>query len=209
MVTTRTRVKFCGITRIVDAQLAADLGVDAIGLVFYPPSPRSVTIKQAREIASVLPAFVTSTALFVNPTPDEVDTVLATVPIDLLQFHGDESGEFCRQFNRPYIKAMAMKPDLNWTALNREYSDARAFLVDTYKPGTPGGTGETFNWNWLPSKQQVDKPIILAGGLDANNVGKAIAQTGVFGVDVSGGIEASKGVKSAEKMQQFISNLIV
>ncbi|AHF01441.1 N-(5'-phosphoribosyl)anthranilate isomerase [Thiomicrospira aerophila AL3] len=209
MVNQRTRVKFCGITRAEDALFAAKLGVDAIGLVFYSPSPRAVTIDQAKKVMAGLPAFVTTTALFVNPDANDVEDVITQLPVDLLQFHGEESGDFCRQFNRPYIKALAMHQQMDWDALNSEYDDARGWLLDTYKPGVPGGTGETFNWDWLPDSKQVSQPIILAGGLDAGNVKKACQQTGVYGVDVSGGIEVSKGVKSAEKMQQFIKQIIV
>ncbi len=209
MVGNRIRVKFCGITRAEDAVFAARLGVDAIGLVFYPPSPRAVSLDQAKQIMAVLPAFVTTTALFVNPDAHDVEEVLAHLPIDLLQFHGEESGSFCRQFQRPYIKAFAMREQMDWDELNNEYSDARGWLLDTYKPGIPGGTGETFNWDWLPDSKQVTQSIILAGGLAASNVKDACQQTGVYGVDVSGGIESSKGVKSAEKMQQFIRQLTV
>ncbi|SFR48782.1 phosphoribosylanthranilate isomerase [Thiomicrospira sp. ALE5] len=209
MVAKRTRVKFCGITRTEDALLAAQYGVDALGLVFYPPSPRAVTPDQAKDIISSLPAFVTTTALFVNPSIDLVQQVVDHVGVDLLQFHGDESGDFCHQFSRPYIKALAMHESMDWLRLNNEYQHARAWLLDTYKPGVPGGTGETFNWDWLPSSEQQTRPIILAGGLHAGNVQMAIRQTNVYGVDVSGGIEASKGIKSAEKMQQFISNVNV
>lgn len=200
----RVRVKICGITRVEDAILAGYAGADAIGLVFYPPSSRAVTIEQAKAILDSLPAFVTSTALFVDPEPDEVQRVLEALAIDLLQFHGNESGLFCRQFHKPYIKALAMHEVMDWAKLETDYHDARALLLDTYKPGTPGGTGEKFNWDWLPLSSQVTMPIILAGGLTPENVQNAIQYTQVYGVDVSGGVESDKGIKSSEKIQKFI-----
>lgn len=198
----RTRVKICGLTNVADAQVAANAGADAIGLVFYPPSPRNVTIEQAAEIAKSIPAFVTKTALFVNPEPAFVEKVLSEVEIDLIQFHGDESGEFCQQFNRSYIKAIAMKPDVDLQSIAKEFQSSAGILLDTYKKGVPGGTGESFNWELVP--KEYEKPIILAGGLSPENVAQAIAQTNVWAVDVSGGVEASKGKKSPEKIQQFI-----
>lgn len=198
----RTRVKICGLTSVTDAQFTVDSGADAIGLVFYPPSPRNVTIEQAAEIASAMPAFVTKTALFVNPTEEFVREVLAKVEIDLIQFHGDESAAFCEQFGRSYIKAIAMKSGVDLTKMAQEYQSSCGLLLDTYKKGVPGGTGESFNWDLVP--QEFTKPIILAGGLTAENVAQAIEQTKVWAVDVSGGVEAAKGKKCLAKVQKFI-----
>lgn len=199
----RTRVKICGLTRSEDAIECAKAGADAIGLVFYPPSPRNLSIEQAKTIASATPAFVTKTALFVNPTVEEVEAVLAEVPIDLLQFHGDESAEFCRQFGRSYIKAVSMKPDIDLLAIAEDYSDSSGILLDTYKKGVPGGTGESFNWQLVP--ENYPKPIILAGGLTPGNAHEAINQTEPWALDVSGGVEVQKGVKSPEKIREFMS----
>ncbi len=198
----RVRTKICGITRRDDALMAIEAGADAIGLVFYEPSPRNVTLEQARQIVSALPAFVSTTALFVNATPDFIRQVVAQVGVDLLQFHGEESPAECDAYARPYIKAVAMQAQTNLVEIAERYRNARALLLDTYKPGVPGGTGESFNWQWVTPL--VDKPLILAGGLTPSNVAQAVEQTGVYAVDVSGGVEASKGLKCAEKVQQFI-----
>lgn len=198
----RTRVKICGLTNVVDAKFTVEAGADAIGLVFYPPSPRNVTIEQAAEIARSIPAFVTKTALFVNPEPEFVQKVLDEVEIDLLQFHGDETPEFCQQFNRSYIKAIAMRPEVDLASMAQEYASSCGLLLDTYKKGIPGGTGESFNWDLVPKNSK--KPIILAGGLTAENVALAIQQTNVWAVDVSGGVEVAKGKKCPVKVQKFI-----
>lgn len=199
----RTRVKICGLTRTEDVQAACEAGADAIGLVFYPPSPRAVTVEQARLILLDVPPFVTVTALFVNPSVDEVQAVLAQIPaISLLQFHGDESAAFCRQFGRAYIKAIPMRDDVDLAQQALLYEDALGLLVDTYKPGIPGGSGESFDWHRLP--QSLSKPLILAGGLTPNNVAEAIQQVAPFAVDVSGGVEASKGIKDNAKMLDFM-----
>lgn len=198
----RVRVKICGITRPEDGLAAAELGADAIGLVFYEPSPRAVTIEQATSIVKALPAFVTTTALFVNADSSLVERVINDVKVDLLQFHGDESAEFCEQFSRPYIKAVPMHADTDLNQLATSYKHAKALLLDTYKPGVPGGTGEVFNWQWIP--KQSTKPLVLAGGLTPQNVKKAIEATHVWAVDVSGGVELKRGVKSAAKIADFI-----
>lgn len=199
----RIRVKICGITRADDIQTVANAGADAVGLVFYPPSPRSVSVAEAVQLVKSLPAFVTTTALFVDPNVDLVEQVINKVKVDLLQFHGQESAAFCRQFSRPYIKAIAMQSTTDLPAMAETYHDAKGLLLDTYKPGVPGGTGEMFNWQWVP--RNFSMPLILAGGLTSDNVAQAIQLTGVWAVDVSGGVEASKGIKSAEKVQQFIN----
>jgi phosphoribosylanthranilate isomerase len=202
----RTRVKICGLTRTEDVQAACEAGADAIGLVFYPPSPRAVTVEQARLILLDVPPFVTVTALFVNPSVDEVQAVLAQIPaISLLQFHGDESAAFCRQFGRAYIKAIPMRDDVDLAQQALLYEDALGLLVDTYKPGIPGGSGESFDWHRLP--QSLSKPLILAGGLTPDNVAEAIQQVAPFAVDVSGGVEASKGVKDTAKVIAFIASV--
>lgn len=203
----RTRVKICGITRIEDAMAAVNAGADAIGLVFYEPSPRCVDIQQAQAIVRALPAFVTTTALFVDPQPGLVQDVIDKLKIDLLQFHGAEKADFCQSFSRPYIKAVAMQANTDLTAIANEYSQAAGLLLDTYKPGVPGGTGEAFNWQWVP--KQFATPLILAGGLTAENVGQAISATSPWAVDVSGGVEQAKGIKSAHKIQQFIEQVNV
>ena len=198
----RTRVKICGITRVEDAQSVVEQGADAIGLVFYPPSPRAVEIEQARQIALSVPAFVTVTALFVNATKEQVQSVLDRVRIDLLQFHGDEDDDFCRQFDRPYIKALRVREASDVVASCLRFPDALAILLDSYKPGVPGGTGETFNWSLIP--EDSPKPIILAGGLDAKNIQQAIQTVAPFAVDVSGGVEQAKGIKSLELITAFM-----
>lgn len=200
-----TKVKICGITNAIDAQRVCDCGADAVGLVFYPPSPRYVELEQAIEIVAGLPPFMSSVALFVNASQKEVESVLQQTAIDIIQFHGDESAEFCASFSRPYIKAIRMKEGLDLYGLEHEYASARALLLDTYKKGTPGGTGESFNWEKVP--HDLKKPIILAGGLHAANVAQAIQQVQPYAVDVSGGVEAAKGKKDQNKISQFMKNV--
>lgn len=197
-----TRVKICGITRLEDALVAAQAGADALGFVFYPPSPRAVDAATAGKIVSALPAFVTTTGLFVNATADEVNAVLEQVPLDLLQFHGDESAEFCASFRRPYIKALRMQPGVDIAALAAGYAGARGILLDAYVAGVPGGTGQVFDWDTIP--RDLAKALILAGGLDVDNVRLAIEQVHPWAVDVSGGVEAGKGIKDAEKVRAFM-----
>lgn len=202
----RTRVKICGITRPEDAQAAVAAGADAIGLVFYPPSPRAVTIEQAKAVVAAVPAFVTVTALFVDPDPKEVQELLDSVRIDLIQFHGDEDSDFCGQFKHPYIKAIRVRQASDVVASCVRFPDALGILLDSYKPGVPGGTGETFDWS-LIDDSQLTKPIILAGGLSPENVADAINQVRPFAVDVSGGVEASKGIKDHGKVTEFLSEV--
>ncbi|MCK9238538.1 MAG: phosphoribosylanthranilate isomerase [Thiopseudomonas sp.] len=197
----RTRVKVCGITNIEDALAAAHAGADAIGLVFYAKSPRAVTAEQAAKIIAALPPFVTTVALFVDAPVEDVQQVLQQVPIDLLQFHGDESPEFCVSFQRPYIKALRMQPGIDITQQANMHRSALGILLDAWVPGVPGGTGQTFNWNDIPSLAQ---PLVLAGGLTPDNVQQAITQVNPWAVDVSGGLEMSKGRKDHAKVQAFM-----
>jgi len=200
-----TRVKICGITRIEDAICAAKQGADAIGLVFYAPSPRAVGIQQAANIVAALPPFVSTVGLFVDAEVSFVNEVLTAVSLDLLQFHGDETPDYCSQFERPYMKAIRMREDVSLEASVLVYENAKALLLDSYQPGVPGGTGCTFDWGRIPEKMQ--KPIVLAGGLDASNVSQAVQQTSPYAVDVSGGVEASKGIKDAAKIAAFINEV--
>lgn len=201
----RTRVKICGITRVEDALAAVDAGADAIGLVFYPPSPRAVSFEQAAGIARVLPAFVTVTALVVNPEPCEVETILERVKPDLLQFHGDETPAFCGGYGNPYIKAVRMRPDVDLECVRSEYGNARGILLDAYRKGVPGGTGEQFDWNRIPA--HLAGRIVLAGGLSASNIRQAVEQVRPYAVDVSGGVEAAKGIKDHELIRRFINEV--
>ena len=198
----RTRVKFCGITRREDALAAARLGADAIGLVFYAPSPRAVTIGQAREVVACLPPFLSTVALFVNPSAGEVRAVADAIRPNLLQFHGEEPPAQCAQFGIPYIKAVRVRPGVDLLAEIERYGDAAAILFDSYHDDRHGGTGATFDWSLLPAA--VSKPFILAGGLTPDNVAAAVARVRPYAVDVSGGIEISKGIKDLTKMQAFL-----
>jgi phosphoribosylanthranilate isomerase len=198
----RTRVKICGITRPEDAIAAAHAGADAIGLVFYSPSPRAVGLERARIIMQALPPFVAAVGLFVNPAPEEVRVVLASLPIGLLQFHGDETPEQCRAYGRPYLKAIAMKEGVDLTACARRYPDAAGLLLDSYHPDRRGGTGEPFDWTRVPVG--LAQPVILAGGLTPANVAAAIAQVRPYGVDVSSGVESAKGIKDAAQVAAFM-----
>lgn len=201
----RTRVKICGITRPEDALVAVDLGVDALGLVFYAPSPRNVTIATAADVARQIPAFVSVVGLFVNAEPSFVEEVIANVGLSLLQFHGDETPEDCERFGLPYIKAIRVKADTNLVQYARDFTSAKALLLDTYTEGVAGGTGQMFDWNLIPSA--LPKPVILAGGLQANNVAQAIRQVKPYAVDVSGGVEATKGIKDAQKIAAFMQQV--
>ncbi|WP_350297529.1 phosphoribosylanthranilate isomerase [Pseudomonas putida] len=196
------RSKICGITRIEDALAAAEAGADAIGFVFYAKSPRAVDVRQARAIIAELPPFVTTVGLFVNASRCELNEILEVVPLDLLQFHGDETPQDCEGYHRPWIKALRVRPGDDLEAACRLYAGARGILLDTYVPGVPGGTGEAFDWSLVPAP--LGKPIILAGGLSADNVGQAIAQVKPYAVDVSGGVEQAKGIKDAAKIEAFM-----
>ena len=196
------RVKICGITRVEDALAAVAAGADAIGLVFYARSPRAVDVEQARTILAALPPFVTSVGLFVNAERSELERILAQVPLDLLQFHGDESVAQCEGYGRPYIKALRVKAGDDIAAEMARYPSAQGILLDTYVEGVPGGTGEAFDWSLVP--RQASRPLILAGGLRPDNVAAAVAQVRPYAVDVSGGVEAGKGIKDAQKIGAFI-----
>lgn len=196
------RSKICGITRIEDALAAAQAGADAIGFVFYAKSPRAVDVRQARAIIAELPPFVTTVGLFVNASRCELNEILEVVPLDLLQFHGDETPQDCEGYHRPWIKALRVRPGDDLEAACQRYAGARGILLDTYVAGVPGGTGEAFDWSLVPA--HLSKPIILAGGLSADNVGQAIAQVRPYAVDVSGGVEQAKGIKDAAKIEAFM-----
>lgn len=200
----RTRIKICGITRPEDARAAVDLGADALGLVFYAPSPRCVSVEQAWEIARVVPPFVTLVGLFVNETKLTVRRVMEAVPIQLLQFHGDEEESFCRSFHAPYIKAARVRPGLDLVKYAESYPTAQGLLLDAYVEGYGGG-GKTFDWSLIPSSLPL--PIILSGGLDAGNVAEAVRVVRPWAVDVSSGVEAAKGIKDAEKVAAFIAGV--
>lgn len=201
----RTRVKICGFTRVQDAVFAARMGVDALGLVFYPASPRSVEIEQAADIVKALPPFTSVVALFVDENEQRIRQVLDSVPIDLIQFHGDEAPDYCRLFNRPYIKAIQMRDKVDLQGLANEYHDASGFLLDAYHPEAKGGTGLCFDWDLIPAA--CSKPIILAGGLKPENVKQAVEAVKPYAVDVSSGVEAGKGFKDAEKMTVFVNEV--
>lgn len=201
----RVRVKICGITRIEDALSAVENGADAIGLVFYEPSPRNVALEQAAKIAEKVPAFVCVVGLFVNAEADFVRKVISEVKLDLLQFHGDETPEECASYGLPFIKAIRVKSDTNLVQCAKDFSASKALLLDTYTDGVAGGTGHVFDWNLIPAA--LDKSVILAGGLNAQNVAQAIRQVKPYAVDVSGGVELSKGIKDAAKIAAFMQQV--
>jgi phosphoribosylanthranilate isomerase len=198
----RTRVKICGLTRAEDARTAVAAGADALGLVFYPPSPRAVTPQQARAVIAGLPPFVTLVGLFVDAERGYIAQVLEAVRIDLLQFHGDEPPEACAGHGRPWIKAVRMRQGLDLPALRRRYAGASALLLDAYRPGIPGGTGATFDWQLIPA--DLAGEVILAGGLDPDNVEEAVRRVRPYAVDVSGGVERAKGIKDPARIAAFM-----
>ena len=210
----RTRVKICGITRVEDAIAAAQAGADAIGLVFWAGTPRCVNFGQARSIVAALPAFVTVVGLFVDPQPEAVRAALAAVPLDLLQFHGDEPPELCGSFDRPYLKAVPVRPGVDLLQYAARFDAAQGLLFDAFQPGgLPGGTGKTFDWTQLPPQlsQPTTRRLILSGGLTAQNVAAAVRQLRPWAVDVSSGVEITeasgsvrKGIKSSTKIVAFI-----
>lgn len=198
----RTRIKICGFTRKDDALDAAVLGVDAIGLVFYPPSPRNIDVDNAAAIVSVLPAFVSVVGLFVDAEPDWVKTVLRNVRIDCLQFHGDETPEQCRLYDRSYIKAIRMRQDIDINRIQADYADAAGLLLDAYHSGVKGGSGSGFDWDLIPVQRSL--PVILAGGLTPDNAAIAVRDVRPYALDVSSGVESAKGIKDPAKMAEFI-----
>jgi phosphoribosylanthranilate isomerase len=205
----RTRIKICGITREEDLDAAA-AGADALGFVFYPPSPRFLELRRAAELVRRVPPFVTRVGLFVDPDPAVLEETLAAVPLDLIQFQGDESPEFCARFGRPYIKVARMRPGLDLLEFARAYASARGLLLDAYVEGY-GGAGQRFDWSLVP--KDLPLPVVMAGGLTAENVGSAIRQLRPWGVDVSSGVEAdrkdgagvAKGIKDAAKIAAFVA----
>jgi phosphoribosylanthranilate isomerase len=201
----RARIKVCGITRPQDALVAVQEGVDALGLVFYPSSPRYVSIAMAEDIVRTVPAFVSVVALFVDACADDVREVMRRVQPDLLQFHGAESAAYCESFAHPYLKALRVRDQAALERQASQYHSAKALLLDTYKPGVPGGTGQTFNWDLIPAGLRTTS--VLAGGLDAGNVASAIQRVQPFAVDVSGGVEREKGIKDAAKIRQFVQQV--
>jgi len=201
--TVRTRVKICGITRPADALAAAQAGADAIGLVFYPPSPRYLSLERAREIRDLLPPFVQTVALFVNADGAQVSQVIGRVHPAMLQFHGDEAPDFCAQFGLPFVKACRMKQGVSALEYLRPFSSAAAWLFDSHVPEY-GGVGESFDWSLVPA---TDKPVILSGGLSRDKVAEAIRRVRPWGVDVSSGVESAKGIKDAAKIAAFIAEV--
>lgn len=201
----RVRSKICGLTRLQDVQAAVEHGADALGLVFYPPSRRHLRSDEAATLARAVPAFVTVTGLFVNAEAAAVREVLAQVPLNLLQFHGDEEPDYCRQFGLPYIKAVRVQPGLDLLQYASAYPDARGLLLDAFVAGVPGGTGHSFDWSLIPP--QLPLPLILSGGLDPGTVSEAVRRTRPFAVDVSSGVESSPGIKDAGKIAAFIKGV--
>ena len=199
------RVKICGLTRPADIDGAVQFGADALGLVFYEPSPRSVSLELAAELAKRVPAFMSVVGLFVNPSRQEVEAVLERVPLDLLQFHGDESADFCASFGRRWIKAIRVRKAGQIEAAFEEFHNASGLLVDAWDPDRYGGTGKSFNWDLIPDYRPL--PIILAGGLSSDNVFAAVKQVKPWAVDVSGGVEQDKGIKDIQKISHFIKEV--
>ena len=197
-----TRIKICGLTRLEDVDAAVAAGADAIGLVFYPPSPRHVDLAQAAALARRVPPFVSVVGLFVNASPDEVRRTLAAVPLHVLQFHGDEDEAYCLQFDRPYLRAARMRPGFDLLQYAASFPSAQAILLDAFVDGYGGG-GASFDWSLIPN--DLSCPLVLAGGLDAGNVAEAVRQVRPAAVDVSSGVEAGKGIKDAERMRAFVA----
>lgn len=200
----RTRIKICGLTRAEDVRAAVDHGADAVGFVFYPPSPRAVNFEHAAELAALLPPFVTAVGLFVNPEPEWVSEALSRVPLQLLQFHGDESDVDCARHGRPWIKAARMRPGVDLLEFSTLHPGARGLLVDAFVEGYGGG-GQTFDWSLIPAG--LERPLILSGGLDPENVCEAVRRVRPWAVDVSSGVEIAKGIKDAAKIAAFIAGV--
>ena len=205
MVIPMTKVKICGFTNSKNARDAAIAGVDAIGLVFYDKSPRNVDIQKAREIVAALPPFINRVGLFVNANPSFIDEVLCEVPLDTLQFHGDEEVVDCTQYQMPFIKSLRVTSKTNLDQIAEHFSDASALLLDSYNPNSYGGTGEIFDWSL--ARVKINLPIILAGGLNSENVSEAISQVNPYAVDASSGVESSPGMKDIDKILAFIQSV--
>ncbi len=201
----RTRVKICGITSVADGLAAARQGADAIGLIFHPPSPRRVTPGRAAEIAAGLPPFVAPVAVFVNPAPEHVAEVVAACRPSFLQFHGEETPAFCRSFGIPYLRAVRVRSGVDLLESLAAYEDAAGWLLDAYRDDLYGGTGEAFDWNLIPPR--LARPVILSGGLDAQNVGEAVRRVRPWAVDVSSGVESAKGVKDERLIAAFVAGV--
>ncbi|MDC1016340.1 phosphoribosylanthranilate isomerase [Candidatus Thioglobus sp.] len=199
-----TKVKICGFTEPDNARDASIAGVDAVGLVFYDKSPRNVDVQKAQEIIDALPPFVNRVGLFVNANPSFVDEILCEVPLDTLQFHGDESLLDCTQYQMPFIKSLRVRPDTNVVQVAEQFSSASAILLDSFNPSSFGGTGEAFDWSL--ACVDISLPIILAGGLNSDNVSSAIRQVRPYAVDASSGVESAPGVKDIDKIEAFIRN---
>lgn len=197
------RVKICGITRAQDLHAACDAGADALGFVFYEKSPRHLTIAAAAALVRELPPFVQAVGLFVNAEPAFIESVLQAVPLDLLQFHGDETPADCARVGRPFIKAVRVNRDTDLLKCAADFESARGLLLDAFVPGVPGGTGERFDWSLIPP--DLPKPVILSGGLTPDNVAEAVERVRLWAVDVSSGVEVTKGIKDAHKIAQFIA----
>ena len=198
----RTKIKICGITNPKNALDAVDLGVDALGFVFFEESPRYIEPKKARKIINLLPSFVLRVGLFVNASKEEVLSAISDSSVNVLQFHGDEDEQFCNQFNLPYIKAISFQDGVNLLEYCKLFTSSSAILIDTYSENMRGGTGKTFNWDLLP--KELPLPLIIAGGLDSGNVSSLINSINPYGVDVSGGVESDKGVKDYTMMKNFV-----
>jgi len=198
------RAKICGITRIEDLRAACDAGADAVGFVFYDKSPRHVSIEAAAALLRAVPPFVQTVGLFVDAAPDYVESVLAAAPLDLLQFHGDEPPEACARYGRPWIKAIRVTPGTDLLECAASYGAARGLLLDAFVPGVPGGTGERFDWSLIPAGLPL--PVVLSGGLAPDNIAEAVRRVRPWAVDVSSGVEASKGIKDAHKVARFVAN---
>jgi len=197
------RVKICGITRLQDLHAACDAGADALGFVFYEKSPRHLAIDSAAMLVRALPPFVQSVGLFVNADPAFIERVLRAVPLDLLQFHGDETPADCMRYGRPWIKAVRVNRDTDLLECAADFDAARGLLLDAYVAGVPGGTGERFDWSLIPP--HLSRPIVLSGGLTPDNVAEAVRRVRPWAVDVSSGVEAEKGIKDAHKIARFIA----
>lgn len=208
LIVLRTRVKICGLTRLEDAVLAADLGADAVGLVFYPSSKRALSVSNAVEIRKVLPALVSAIGLFVNPTEAEVESVLKQIHLDCLQFHGEETPQFCNSFGLPYMKAIRVREGMDLLSEISRFTTSSAILLDSYDKQSAGGTGTRFDWSVAAQAVQVSgHRIVLAGGLDSSNVAAAIRQVNPYAVDVSTGVESAPGHKCPDRLQAFFNEV--